>query len=389
MKYSIITVNFNNKDGLRKTIESVIHQTFRDFEFIIIDGGSTDGSVDILKEYAAKDNRIKIIEFKKNKGQGYARNYALYKYTQGKYIMFLDNDDWYEPNAFELVYNQIVKNNNDFVVFGYNKVNNETGEVVPQERCLKPYIDVINEPDIKLYDLKKSFIYTPFIWKCIYCKNFLIKNSIKCSEDLRRCEDVEFYVRSVSASNSVSVLSKYIYNYRIRNDSMSKSNHLYREHFIGRKRGYRIFKKSKHDYMFSYIPYIIRSNMHMYKTLKSSNAVVRRDFYIQMRKDFIKLSKKYNIEDFKDQILYEKFLSICERSWNEKSNVYFEIPNFIVVKLNRKGYLMTKLFNRFVFTRNKFNKFKSRMFSIRDTKNKKHKLIKFLGFKIKIRKRKK
>ena len=51
MKYSIITVNFNNKEGLRKTIKSVINQTFRDYEYIIIDGGSTDGSVDILKEY--------------------------------------------------------------------------------------------------------------------------------------------------------------------------------------------------------------------------------------------------------------------------------------------------------------------------------------------------
>ena len=50
MKYSIITVNYNNKEGLRKTIESVIHQTFRDFEFLVIDGGSTDGSVDVLKE---------------------------------------------------------------------------------------------------------------------------------------------------------------------------------------------------------------------------------------------------------------------------------------------------------------------------------------------------
>ena len=56
MKYSIITVNFNNKEGLRKTIESVIHQTFRDFEFIIIDGGSTDGSVDVLKEYSSQIN---------------------------------------------------------------------------------------------------------------------------------------------------------------------------------------------------------------------------------------------------------------------------------------------------------------------------------------------
>ena len=51
MKYSIITVNYNNKEGLRNTIESVIHQTYRDFEFIVIDGGSTDGSAEVLKEY--------------------------------------------------------------------------------------------------------------------------------------------------------------------------------------------------------------------------------------------------------------------------------------------------------------------------------------------------
>ena len=56
MKYSIITVNFNNKEGLRKTIESVIHQTFHDFEFIVIDGGSTDGSVEVIKEYNAQIN---------------------------------------------------------------------------------------------------------------------------------------------------------------------------------------------------------------------------------------------------------------------------------------------------------------------------------------------
>ena len=66
MRYSIITVNYNNKEGLRQTIESVIHQTFQDFEFIVIDGGSTDGSADVLKEYddqitywiSEKDNGI-------------------------------------------------------------------------------------------------------------------------------------------------------------------------------------------------------------------------------------------------------------------------------------------------------------------------------------------
>ena len=71
MKYSIITVNYNNKDGLRKTIESVIHQTFRDFEFIVIDGGSTDGSAEVLKEY---DAQIDYWVSEPDKGVYYAMN---------------------------------------------------------------------------------------------------------------------------------------------------------------------------------------------------------------------------------------------------------------------------------------------------------------------------
>ena len=73
MKYSIITVNFNNRDGLRKTIESVIHQTCRDYEYIVIDGGSTDGSVDVLKEY---DKNIDYWVSEPDKGIYNARYYC-------------------------------------------------------------------------------------------------------------------------------------------------------------------------------------------------------------------------------------------------------------------------------------------------------------------------
>ena len=74
MKYSIITVNYNNKEGLRKTIESVIHQTYRDFEYIIIDGGSTDGSADILREY---DEHITYWVSEKDNGIYHAMNKGI------------------------------------------------------------------------------------------------------------------------------------------------------------------------------------------------------------------------------------------------------------------------------------------------------------------------
>ena len=102
MKYSIITVNYNNKEGLRHTIESVIHQTFRDFEFIIIDGGSTDGSVDILKEY---DKQITCWVSEKDSGIYNAMNKGIAKAT-GEYLNFMNSGDcFYAPDILEKVAN--------------------------------------------------------------------------------------------------------------------------------------------------------------------------------------------------------------------------------------------------------------------------------------------
>ena len=89
MKFSIITVNYNNKEGLRKTIESVIHQTFRDFEFIVIDGGSTDGSDDVLKEY---DAQIDYWVSEPDGGIYQGMNKGIKKAT-GEYLNFMNSGD--------------------------------------------------------------------------------------------------------------------------------------------------------------------------------------------------------------------------------------------------------------------------------------------------------
>ena len=94
MKYSIITVNYNNREGLRKTIESVIHQTFRDFEFIVIDGGSTDGSAEVLKEYNAQ---IDYWVSEPDKGIYNAMNKGIKKAT-GEYLNFMNSGDCFYDN---------------------------------------------------------------------------------------------------------------------------------------------------------------------------------------------------------------------------------------------------------------------------------------------------
>lgn len=94
MKYSIITINFNNRVGLKKTIESVVNQTFQDFEYIIIDGGSTDGSVDIIKEYSS---RISYWVSEPDKGIYNAMNKGIAQ-AHGDYINFMNSGDYYYNN---------------------------------------------------------------------------------------------------------------------------------------------------------------------------------------------------------------------------------------------------------------------------------------------------
>ena len=94
MKISIITINFNNLEGLKKTIESVINQTYSNIEYIVIDGGSTDGSVEVIKEY---NDEITYWVFEKDKGIYNAMNKGILK-SKGKYLQFLNSEDWLIDN---------------------------------------------------------------------------------------------------------------------------------------------------------------------------------------------------------------------------------------------------------------------------------------------------
>lgn len=100
MKYSIITINYNNCDGLRQTIESVIHQTYSDYEYIVIDGGSTDGSVELIKEY---EDYIDYWVSEPDKGIYHAMNKGILK-AHGDYLNFMNSGDFfYDSNVLEKV----------------------------------------------------------------------------------------------------------------------------------------------------------------------------------------------------------------------------------------------------------------------------------------------
>lgn len=133
-KLSIITINYNNRNGLRKTIESVVSQTFSDFEYVVIDGGSTDGSVEVIKEYV---DRIDYWVSERDKGIYNAMNKGAFA-AHGEYLLFLNSGDALcEKNVLTVVFNHSF---NADVVCG-NIINDRGGSMeAPEEVTMEYFI---------------------------------------------------------------------------------------------------------------------------------------------------------------------------------------------------------------------------------------------------------
>lgn len=131
---SVLMLTYNRENLIGRAIESILVQTYKDFEFIIIDNGSTDKSGDIAEEYAKKDSRIKVIHRKRgNIGAG--RNTAL-DAAKGDYVAFIDDDDWAEPDFLEFLRNLIVENNADISICGATDKALDEKKIMTAEEAL-------------------------------------------------------------------------------------------------------------------------------------------------------------------------------------------------------------------------------------------------------------
>ncbi|MDR2119191.1 MAG: glycosyltransferase family 2 protein [Tannerellaceae bacterium] len=117
MKVSIIIPVYNTEKYIERCLDSILRQTLIDFEVIVVNDATPDGAIDIVKKYASKDERIKLIEHFLNRGASASRNTG-YKVATGDYIMFVDSDDYLPQNALEILYNSIEKEEEVDIVCG-------------------------------------------------------------------------------------------------------------------------------------------------------------------------------------------------------------------------------------------------------------------------------
>lgn len=206
---SVIVPVYNVEDYLEKSLSSLLIQTYRKLQVIIIDDGSTDNSGEICDYYGANDGRIEVYHIQ-NAGVSNARNQGL-NYAKGKYIYFFDPDDSLEPDALWTLYKQI-KNGADLVECSYFKdFTNVKEEVIHQEKKIS------SQEAIRSLLLWDGYL-TSFCWDKLYNKEKI--GDIRFDSKLKIGEDNLFVFEYLLKCESVIVLDCPLYNYLIRENSV-------------------------------------------------------------------------------------------------------------------------------------------------------------------------
>lgn len=228
-KISVIVPVYNVEKYLSECLDSIINQTFPDFEIICVNDCSTDKSGNILEDYSRKDNRIKIFYHQFNQGLGAARNTGL-KNAHGKYVQFLDSDDYFELTLLEEMYNHAEKYGADMTVCSINRIGKE-GNIINYKNPNSP-IDLDKTPLETPFcwkDYKKDIfsMFNVAVWNKLYLKEMLVNNNLTFP-DLTSCEDVAFGYISRICAKKICVFNKKLVNYRQEREGsliQSKVNH--------------------------------------------------------------------------------------------------------------------------------------------------------------------
>ena len=218
-KVSVIIPVYNVEKYLRECLDSVINQTLKDIEIICVNDGSLDNCVEILNEYAIKDNRIIIIN-RENKGVAISRNEGIEK-ARGEFVCFIDPDDFYPTNdILETLYNSAIENN--VLIsggeFSYFTSNDKT---ILQDRNNKTMSGYYFESDgiIEYKDYQFDYGYYRFI----YNRDFLINNKI-FYPNYKRFQDPPFFVHAMIQAKEFYALHKITYGYRVGHQTINWTN---------------------------------------------------------------------------------------------------------------------------------------------------------------------
>lgn len=222
-RVSVVIPVYNIEQHLRQCLDSVAAQTLEDLEVICVDDGSTDGSGEILAEYAGRDSRFQIVT-QENAGPGAARNAGLHR-AGGEFLIFLDSDDWYEPDFLERMVCRAEEAGADVVVCRAVEFDTGTGRELPSEWMLKErYLpgELFGPSDIAAHIFQFTYGWP---WDKLYRTQFVKEAGLEYPP-LPNSEDLVFVFQSLTAAGRMALVPLPLVHHRVnRRSSVSNSRH--------------------------------------------------------------------------------------------------------------------------------------------------------------------
>lgn len=218
MKFSLVIPIYNVEAYLRHCLDSVLAQTMDDWEAVCVNDGSIDDSGIIVKDYATKDHRFKVLT-QPNAGLSAARNAGM-KTAQGEFILFLDSDDWLEPNALQVMSNLL--DGEDLLCFSGRRFFDKTSTFnLADQLEEKTYGNGMS------YYNENALLHRDFAFVCVvlraYKASFLRENNLRFKEGIYH-EDNLFTPMACYYAQKVRVINACLYNYRVRANSITDGN---------------------------------------------------------------------------------------------------------------------------------------------------------------------
>lgn len=307
---SVIVPVYNSEKYIKRCIESLICQNYKDIEIILVDDGSIDRSGEICDEYSKKDSRVITIH-KKNGGVSSARNVGL-KSAKGDFITFCDSDDWVEKDIYETLVNAINESHSEIACCKYITENLNLSNKYLETKLINP------EAAVKLVINNNE--YGGYLWNKMFSRNVIYdKELILFNQDIHILEDQLFVIRAISNCKKVSIIDNRLYHYE-QNEGSALNSRMSEKSISQTTARELIYLELKSKGMSNEVLYLAWSEL-----IKSCGLILKKIVFnniVKDKKKYIKQVKK-TINKHKKDFYIKKDFSIKDKLYYYLSFLYF------------------------------------------------------------------